>query len=167
MLGGYFQSFRLSLTILSVFPGVVAGSMLLLWATGNTLNIQSFMGCIMALGVAVSNSILLISNAEQLRANVNQTGSIGAKAAANRFRPIIMTSIAMIAGMIPMALGLGESGKQTAPLAIAVIGGLLFSVFTSLWLVPMVYSLVIGKKKMTHISLDPNDETSAFYDKNV
>ena len=166
MLTAYFQSFRLSLAILSVFPGVLAGSMLLLWATGNTLNIQSFMGCIMAIGVAVANSILLISNAEQLRAANNTSTLFGAQAAANRFRPILMTSMAMIAGMIPMALGLGETGKQTAPLAIAVIGGLLFSIFMSLWFVPLVYELVTGSKKAKPVSLDPNDITSAYYDKN-
>ncbi len=167
MLTAYFQSFRLSLTILSVFPCVLAGSMLLLWATGNTLNIQSFMGCIMAIGVAVSNSILLVVNAEAVRAGQNNVVMIGAQAAANRLRPIVMTSFAMIAGMIPMSLGLGESGKQTAPLGIAVIGGLLFSTFITLWLVPLVYDLVMGNKKTPNISLDPNDENSIYYDSNM
>ena len=167
MLTAYFQSFKLTLTILSVFPGVLAGSMLLLWVTGNTLNIQSFMGCIMAIGVAVANAILLVSNAELIRLQQNKTMLIGAQAAANRLRPILMTSLAMITGMIPMSLGLGESGKQTAPLGIAVIGGLLFSIFMSLWLVPLVYDLVIGKKKAINTSLDPNDENSVYYDKNI
>jgi multidrug efflux pump subunit AcrB len=167
MLTAYFQSFKLTLTILSVFPGVLAGSMLLLWITGNTLNIQSFMGCIMAIGVAVANAILLVSNAEFIRSQQNNTRLIGTQAAVNRFRPILMTSLAMIAGMIPMSLGLGESGKQTAPLGIAVIGGLLFSIFMSLWLVPLVYDLVIGKKKAINTSLDPNDENSIYYDKNI
>ncbi|MCC6288491.1 MAG: efflux RND transporter permease subunit [Chitinophagaceae bacterium] len=167
MLAAYFQSFRLSLTILSVFPGVLAGAMLLLWLTGNTLNIQSFMGCIMALGVAVANAILLVSAAEQISSKANnKIASIGSEAALNRFRPIIMTNVAMIAGMIPMALGFGETGKQTAPLAIAVIGGLFFSVLCSLWLLPMAYNLIIGNKESTSISLDPNDEQSLFYDKN-
>jgi Cu/Ag efflux pump CusA len=73
----------------------------------------------------------------------------------------------MIAGMIPMSLGLGDTGKQTAPLAIAVIGGLLFSTFISLWLVPLVYDLLIGNKRVIPVSLDPNDETSNYYDKNI
>src|SRR5947207_15575474 len=115
MLTAYFQSFKLSLTVLSTFPGVLAGSMRLLWLTGNTLNIQSFMGSIMALGVAVANAILLVSNAELMRSSQKNTSMIGAQAADNRLRPILMTSFAMIAGMIPMALGLGDSGKQTAP----------------------------------------------------
>ena len=125
------------------------------------------MGCIMAIGVAVANAILLVSNAELIRSQQNNTVLIGAQAAVNRFRPILMTSLAMIAGMIPMSLGLGESGKQTAPLGIAVIGGLLFSIFMSLWLVPLVYDLVIGKKKAINTSLDPNDENSVYYDKNI
>ncbi|OQP60074.1 acriflavin resistance protein [Niastella vici] len=165
-LAAYFQSFKLSLTVLAVLPGVLAGSMLLLWVTGNTMNIQSFMGCIMAVGVAVANAILLVSNAEQLRLQQN-TGMFGAQAAVNRFRPIVMTSVAMIAGMIPMSLGLGDTGKQTAPLGIAVIGGLLFSTFISLWLVPLVYELLMGNKAVTSRSLDPNDETSAYFDKNI
>lgn len=164
MLAAFFQSFKLSLTILSVLPGVLAGSFLLLWITGNTLNIQSFMGCIMALGVAVANAILLVSNAETLRLQQNDNRNAGASAAANRFRPIVMTSLAMIAGMIPMAIGLGEGGQQTAPLAIAVIGGLLFSTFISLLVLPMLYQLVTGDKKTRSLSLDPEDEDSIYYD---
>lgn len=164
MLTAYFQSLRLALIVLSVFPGVIAGSMLLLWITGNSLNIQSFMGSIMAIGVAIANAILLVYNAEALRAQPNVAGSVGAQAAANRFRPIVMTSLAMIAGMLPMSLGLSESGKQTAPLGIAVIGGLLFSLFMSLWLLPQVYDKVLGHKPITHSSLDPNDINSINYD---
>ena len=167
MLAAYFQSFKISLTVLLALPGVFAGSLLLLWITGNTLNIQSFMGCIMAIGIAVSNVILLVANAEQLRLQQSTSNSIGAQAAANRLRPIIMTSLAMIAGMMPMALGLGESGKQTAPLAIAVIGGLLFSIFISLLFVPIVYDLIIGRKKQLNLSLDPKDENSIYYAKNM
>jgi multidrug efflux pump subunit AcrB len=167
MLTAYFQSFRLSLAVLSVFPGVLAGSMLLLWLTGNTLNIQSFMGCIMAIGVSVANAILLVSNAEQIRAAQQANSLPGAEAAANRLRPILMTSFAMIAGMIPMSLGLGDSGKQTSPLAIAVIGGLLFSTFISLWLVPLVYDLLLKNRRPASASLDPDDINSVYYDKNV
>ncbi len=167
MLAAYFQSFKISLTILLALPGVFAGSLMLLWITGNTLNIQSFMGCIMAIGIAVSNIILLVTNAEHLRLQQSIATSIGAQAAANRLRPIIMTSLAMIAGMIPMALGLGESGKQTAPLGIAVIGGLLFSIFISLLFVPLVYDLIIGRKKQVNNSLDPKDENSIYYAKNI
>ena len=165
MLAAYFQSFKISLIVLSAIPGVFAGSMLLLWATGNTLNIQSFMGSIMAIGVAVSNVILLISNAEKIRSSKNLRVSIGAAAASGRLRPILMTSIAMIAGMTPMALGFGESGKQTAPLGIAVIGGLLFSIFIGLLFIPLVYDLIIGNKRPKSVSLDPEDKNSAYFDK--
>lgn len=167
MLAAYFQSFKISVTVLLALPGVLAGSLLLLWVTNNTLNIQSFMGCIMAIGVAVSNVILLVSNAEHIRLTGNAGRPIFSQAAANRLRPIIMTSSAMIAGMIPMSLGLGEGGKQTAALAIAVIGGLLFSMFISLFLVPLIYNLLIGDKKPINVSLDPDDETSAHYDNNI
>jgi multidrug efflux pump subunit AcrB len=167
MLTAYFQSLRLSLIVISIFPGVLAGSMLLLWITGNTLNIQSFMGSIMALGVAAANAILLISNAELIRSQPGHLPNIGSQAAANRLRPILMTSLAMIAGMIPMSLGLGESGQQTAPLAIAVIGGLLFSGFISLLFLPVVYDWAIGNKKIIAVSLDPNDDQSIYYEKNA
>lgn len=166
LLTGYFQSFRLTMTVLSALPGVLAGSMLLLWLTGNTLNIQSFMGCIMAVGVSVANSILLVINAEEIRNKASFKGNIGALAVQNRFRPILMTSLAMIAGMIPMSLGLGESGRQTAPLGIAVIGGLLFSTIISLWLVPMVYNLLNHNKPSSGLSLDPTDQTSPYYEEN-
>jgi Cu/Ag efflux pump CusA len=96
-----------------------------------------------------------------------EKGLIVPVAATNRFRPIVMTSLAMIAGMLPMALGLGEGGKQTAPLGIAVIGGLLFSTFISLWFVPIVYDLVVGSKKTTSASLDPDDKNSIYYDETI
>jgi len=164
LLTAYFQSFKLSLTVISALPGVLAGSMMLLWLTGNTINIQSFMGSIMALGVAVSNAILLVSNAELIRGSADHQQLIGSQAATNRLRPILMTSMAMIAGMIPMSLGLGDGGKQTAPLAVAVIGGLLFSTFITLWLVPLVYNQLMGNQKASSISLDPNDKNSTDYD---
>lgn len=167
MITAYFQSVKIALTVLSVFPGVLAGSMFLLWITGNTLNIQSFMGSIMAIGVAVSNAILLVSNAELIRNAQDNPALIGSQAAINRFRPIIMTSLAMIAGMIPLAIGFGESGKQTAPLGIAVIGGLLFSTIVTLWMVPLIYDLLVGSEKDKKLSLDPNDENSFYYDKNA
>jgi multidrug efflux pump subunit AcrB len=165
MLSAYFQSVRLALSVVSILPGVLAGSMLLLWITGNTINIQSFMGCIMAVGVSVANAILLVSNAESIRKAGNDFLP-GVQAISNRLRPILMTTIAMTAGMIPMSLGLGETGKQTAPLGIAVIGGLLFSLIGSLWIVPVTYNKLIGKRKQIKVSLDPTDEHSNYYDLN-
>lgn len=160
LLATNFQSFNLSWSILSTVPAVLAGSFVLLLLTGKTLNIQSFMGTIMAIGVSVSNAILLITNAEYLRKQNVQNINVGLEAAKNRLRPILMTSIAMIAGMIPMAIGLGEGAEQTVPLAIAVIGGLLFSTITTLFILPMLYSRVIGKKQYVSASLDPYDEES-------
>jgi multidrug efflux pump subunit AcrB len=160
LLATNFQSFNLSWSILSTVPAVIAGSFLLLILTGKTLNIQSFMGTIMAIGVSVSNAILLITNAEYLRKQNVLNTNVGLEAVKNRLRPILMTSIAMIAGMIPMAIGFGEGAEQTAPLGIAVIGGLLFSTVTTLFVLPVIYSRVIGSKQYVSASLDPDDETS-------
>ncbi len=165
MLAANFQSFKLSLKVLSVVPAVIAGSWLLLVICGKTLNIQSFMGSIMAIGVAVSNAILLVSNAEQLRKEAAIYPNYGLTAAKSRLRPILMTTFAMIAGMIPMALGIGEGGEQTSPLGIAVIGGLILSTTTSLFIVPGIYHTIIGTKQYVSGSLDPDDELSKFYDK--
>ena len=160
LLATNFQSFGLSWSILATVPAVIAGSFLLLLATGKTLNIQSFMGTIMAIGVAVSNAILLITNAESLRKQNSAGVNVGLEAARNRLRPILMTSIAMIAGMIPMAVGLGEGAEQTSPLGIAVIGGLLFSTVTTLFVLPVVYNRISGNKPCVSASLDPDDEAS-------
>lgn len=151
----YFQSFRVALATLSVIPAVVAGSLLLLFITRNTLNIQSYMGTIMATGVAIANSVLFITNAEQLRRAATPGAHL--EAAGNRLRPILMTSVAMIAGMIPMALGLTEGGDQTAPLGIAVIGGLLFSAFGVLFFLPHTYQWLAGRKSYKPVSLYPDD----------
>jgi multidrug efflux pump subunit AcrB len=158
-----FQSFRLSLTVLSIVPAVISGSVLFLIITGKTLNIQSYMGMIMAVGVAVANAILLITNAETLRKQ-DPKSNYFSNAAYNRIRPILMTSFAMIAGMIPMSLGLGEGGEQTAPLAIAVIGGLVFSAISTLLFLPVIYKKLIGDKPYINQSLDPEDENSKFFE---
>jgi multidrug efflux pump subunit AcrB len=154
----FFQSFRVALATLSVIPAVVAGSLFLLYITGNTLNIQSYMGTIMAVGVAIANSVLFITNAEQLRRLGG--ASVQMEAAAHRLRPILMTTIAMIAGMIPMALGLTEGGDQTAPLGIAVIGGLLFSALGVLFFLPHIYQWLAGRKPYKAVSLYPDDINS-------
>ncbi|PWT74962.1 MAG: acriflavin resistance protein [Bacteroidetes bacterium] len=163
LLAANFQSFKLSLTIVTTVPAVVFGSFLLLFITGNTLNIQSFMGSIMAIGVAISNAILLVTNAELLRKQGVQVSNLGLEAAKNRLRPILMTNLAMIAGMIPMAIGFGEGSKQTSPLAIAVIGGLLFSFVTTLFILPTIYNAAAGRKKFSSPSLDPDDEASKYF----
>ncbi len=165
MLTVNFQSFRLSLTVLSVVPAVIAGAVLMLLATGQTLNIQSYMGTIMAVGVAVANAILLVTNGEQYR-KLELSSGFAVTGASNRLRPILMTSLAMIAGMVPMAIGLGEGGDQTAPLGIAVIGGLIFSTISTLVFLPAIYTRMMGRKAYHSPSLYPEDRDSRYYDAN-
>ncbi|MEO6187998.1 MAG: efflux RND transporter permease subunit, partial [Ginsengibacter sp.] len=155
----FFQSFRIAAITLSVVPAVIAGSLILLFITGQTMNIQSYMGTIMAIGVSIANAVLFITNAEQFRREGNIINA-HFKAAESRLRPILMTSFAMIAGMIPMAIGFGESGDQTAPLGIAVIGGLIFSTIGVLFFLPHVYHWGIGKRKYASASMDPADMNS-------
>lgn len=161
LLAANFQSFKLSLVTLSILPAVVTGSLLLLKITGNTLNIQSYMGTIMAAGVAIANAILFITAAEQFRKAAKGGGY--REGAFSRLRPIVMTSLAMIAGMVPMSLGLGEGGDQVAPLGIAVIGGLLFSLLSTLLLLPLVYDWAEGGRPFESASLDPDDESSQYH----
>lgn len=162
MLAANFQSFKVSLATLSIIPAVLMGSVLALLLVGHTLNIQSYMGSIMAVGVAVANAILFVTNAEDLR----KSGDINAhlNAASNRIRPIMMTSFAMIAGMTPMAFGLGEGGDQIAPLGVAVIGGLLFSMISTLLFLPHIYRGMVGRHTFTSVSLNPNDNHSNYYE---
>ncbi len=162
MLAASFQSFKISLVTVSILPAVIGGAVLFLLATGHTLNIQSYMGAIMAVGVAVANAILYITNAEELRKQGDQKAYY--TAASNRLRPILMTSFAMIAGMMPMAIGLGEGGDQVAPLGVAVIGGLLFSMVSTLLLLPLLYRTVIGKHAFKSVSLDPDDRQSNYFE---
>lgn len=160
----FFQSFRIAATTLSIVPAVAAGSLLLLQLTGHTLNIQSYMGTIMAIGVAVANAVLFITAAEAQR-KAGNSHEVYLSAAGSRFRPILMTSLAMIAGMVPMAIGLGEGGDQTAPLGIAVIGGLLFSTLSVLFFMPRVYHYAMGRRSYISASLDPDDENSKNFEK--
>nr|WP_315821170.1 efflux RND transporter permease subunit [Paraflavitalea speifideiaquila] len=136
MLAANFQSFKVSLVVLTTVPAVLLGALLMLLATGSTLNLQSYMGIIMSVGVSIANAVLLITNAEQLRKHNGNALQSAREAAALRMRPILMTSVAMVVGMIPMAAGLGEAGDQVSPLARAVIGGLVASTFATLLLLP-------------------------------
>ncbi|KAA2238608.1 efflux RND transporter permease subunit [Chitinophaga agrisoli] len=158
LLAANYQSFGLSVTVLATVPAVLLGAMLLLLATGATLNLQSYMGIIMSTGVSVANAILIVTNAEALRLEYKDPFKAAVVAASIRLRPILMTSLAMIAGMIPMASGLGESGDQSAPLGRAVIGGLAASTFAALFIVPLVYGWVQQSKTFGSVSLLPEDE---------
>ena len=210
MLAANFQSLRLSFIVVSTVPAVVAGVVLMLWLTGTTLNIQSGMGAIMAVGVAVANAILLVTFAERARVaagilpavepgfrpggngvgsserldNSETVGDSGTgpggkmppsaagrmpaataaiEGARSRLRPILMTSFAMIAGMLPMALGLGESGGQVAPLGRAVVGGLALATLATLFILPSVFA-ILANRNVRSPSLDPEDPASGFYE---
>jgi len=164
LLTAYFQSVRLALASVSTVPAVIAGAAVLLLATGTTLNIQSFVGLIMAIGVAAANAILLTNFAERFRREGHEAGVAAVEAAQRRLRPLIMTSFAMIAGMMPMALGLGEGGEQTAPLGRAVVGGLTASMLAKLFVLPSVFALVMGRSSTASVSLDPDDPASGYYE---
>jgi multidrug efflux pump subunit AcrB len=162
LLSAYFQSMRLSLVVLSTIPAVISGVIIMLLITGTTLNIQSFMGAIMAIGVAVANAILLVTFAEQSRRGGVHAIEAAVHGAQSRMRPILMTSMAMIVGMIPMAVALGTGAEQSAPLGRAVIGGLLFATITSLLILPSVFSLVQERAGTHSPSLDPEDPDSRY-----
>ena len=155
LLTANYQSFGVAIAVLSTLPAVLLGAMLILLATGATLNLQSYMGIIMSVGVSVANAILIVTNAEALRLEYRDPFKAATVAASVRLRPILMTSLAMIAGMIPMASGLGEAGDQSAPLGRAVIGGLIASTFAALFIVPLVYGWVQQKKSLKSVSLMP------------
>jgi multidrug efflux pump subunit AcrB len=160
LLTANFQSFRLSLAVLLTIPAVVAGVAIVLWLTRTTLNIQSFMGVIMAIGVAVANAILLVTFAERSRAEGREPWEAAIEGAGSRLRPILMTSCAMIAGMIPMALGLSEGGEQTAPLGRAVIGGLIGATCATLIVLPAIFATLQPRHAQISASLDPDDSNS-------
>jgi multidrug efflux pump subunit AcrB len=160
LLAANFQSWQLALVVVSSAPAVIAGVAVALWVTGTTLNIQSFMGAIMAIGVAVANAILLVTFAERSRMAGSSVSDAAIEGAHSRLRPILMTSFAMIAGMLPMALGLSQSGKETAPLGRAVIGGLVAATIATLWVLPAVFSIVRTRANTQSPSLDPHDPAS-------
>ena len=164
LLTAYFQSLRLALVSVSAVPAVIAGVATALLVTGTTLNLQSFMGAIMAIGVAVANAILLTTFAEVNRTSGAAAPEAAVKGAESRLRPILMTTCAMLAGMIPMALALGEGGEQTAPLARAVIGGLAASTLATLLVLPSVFAVVQGNSGIASASLDPDDPASRYSD---
>lgn len=163
LLAANFQSWRMAFVAISTVPAVLLGVVVTLWLTGTTLNIQSAIGSIMAIGVALANAILLVTFAERERRANEGDARIGARlGASSRLRPILMTSLAMIAGMIPMALGTGEGGEQIAPLGRAVVGGLVFATVATLLLLPACFALLAGKNTRS-ISLDPDDEESVHF----
>jgi len=157
LLVGYFQSFRIPLAVLLTIPAVLAGVAASLALTRTTLNVQSFMGAIMAIGVSVANAILFVSVAEQRRREGLSSLDAALEGARRRVRPILMTTCAMIAGMVPMAMSLGEGGDQTAPLGRAVIGGLIASTVTVLGLMPSLFAILQRRASTASPSLHPEE----------
>ena len=155
LLSANYESFKLGGIVLITVPAVVLGSLIFLAITGGTLNLQSYMGIIMSIGVSVANAILIVTNAEKLRLEYANSRKAAVTAAAIRLRPILMTTLAMIAGMIPMASGMGEAGDQTAPLGRAVIGGLIASTFSALFILPLAFAWFQNKSSLESRSLLP------------
>ncbi len=164
LLSANFQSMRVAFAIVLTVPAVLCGALLMLRVTGTTLNIQSFMGAIMAIGIAVANSILLVTFAERFRREGRPLLDAAVEGARSRLRAILMTAAAMIFGMVPMAIGFGEGGSQTAPLGRAVIGGLLVSTFATLTILPSIYAILQSRAGATSPSLNPMDPMSRYYD---
>ncbi len=159
LLAANFQSLRLALVVLSAIPAVLCGVALMLLITGTTLNVQSFMGAIMAVGIAVANAILLVSFAEAERREGVGAREVAVSAASGRLRAILMTASAMMAGMVPLAIGAAE----TAPLGRSVIGGLFMATIATLTVLPAVYAIAQRRASGLSPSLDPTDPASRFY----
>ena len=163
LLAANFQSFRLSIAVVSTVPAVICGVLFMLLITGTTLNIESFMGAIMAIGISVANAILLVSFAEQSRMTGVSAREAAIEGGRSRIRAILMTATAMTAGMIPMAVASGERALA-APLGRAVIGGLVMATFATLTVLPAVYTVLQGRTTARSASLDPEDPSSRYYD---
>jgi len=141
-----FQSWRDPFVIITALPAALAGIVWMLFMTGTTLSVPALTGAIMCMGVATANSILVVSFARERLDISGDPVDAALEAGISRFRPVLMTALAMIIGMAPMALALGEGGEQNAPLGRAVIGGLIFATCATLLFVPVIFSLVHGVK---------------------
>ena len=163
-----FQSWLDPFVIITGLPAALAGIVWILFATGTTLSVPALTGAIMSMGVATANSILVVSFCRERLAEHGDAIKAAMEAGATRFRPVLMTALAMIIGMAPMALGLGEGGEQNAPLGRAVIGGLLFATAATLLFVPVLFSLVHGHKaaapetRPRRPNSDPESEAYAY-----
>jgi multidrug efflux pump subunit AcrB len=156
-----FQSWLDPFIILMALPGALSGILWMLFITQTTLNVPSLMGAIMCIGVATANSILMVTFANDERAEGKNAIEAALSAGYTRIRPVTMTALAMIIGMLPMALGYGEGGEQNAPLGRAVIGGLLVATFTTLFFVPIMYSFLRKKPPVDHDEQIEDEEHEA------
>jgi multidrug efflux pump subunit AcrB len=153
-----FQSWLDPLIIISALPAAICGIVWLLFVTGTTISVPALTGCIMCMGVATANSILVVSFAKEQLDEGRSPAEAALEAGFTRFRPVLMTALAMMIGMMPMALSLGEGGEQNAPLGRAVIGGLLFATVSTLFFVPVLFSIVHGFLQRRHPEEQPNQE---------
>jgi multidrug efflux pump subunit AcrB len=142
-----FQSWGDPFVIVTALPAALAGIVWTLFATGTTLSVPALTGAIMCMGVATANSVLVISFARERLEELGDPVKAAIEAGFVRFRPVLMTALAMIIGMAPMALGLGEGGEQNAPLGRAVVGGLIFATIATLMFVPVVFSILHGRAR--------------------
>jgi multidrug efflux pump subunit AcrB len=160
LLTAYFQSVRLALSVLAAIPASLSGVVLMLWITGTSMNVQSFVGATMATGIGVANAILLVAFAEAARRQGEPVLIAAANGSVGRLRAVLMTAAAMMIGMVPMALGIGEGGDQAAPLGRAVIGGLIAATVATLIVVPACYAVLQASASMRTASLNPSDLAS-------
>jgi multidrug efflux pump subunit AcrB len=153
-----FQSWTQPFVIITALPCALAGIIWMLFVTGTTLSVPALMGAIMCMGVATANSVLVVTFANELFVEYQDPYRAALEAGYVRIRPVLMTALAMIIGMVPMALGLGEGGEQNAPLGRAVIGGLIFATAATLFFVPTVFMLVSKMKRIEKSESSPGHE---------
>jgi multidrug efflux pump subunit AcrB len=153
-----FQSWLDPFIIITALPAALGGIVMILFVTHTTVSVPALMGAIMCMGVATANSILVVSFAKDQLEKHGNAIEAALEAGSTRFRPVLMTALAMIIGMIPMAIGMGEGGEQNAPLGRAVIGGLLFATVATLFFVPTVFALLhswAGSQKVIEAKVEP------------
>jgi multidrug efflux pump subunit AcrB len=156
-----FQSWLDPFVIVTALPAALAGIVWMLFATGTTLSVPALTGALMCMGVATANSILVVSFARERLAATGDPLRAAIEAGVARFRPVLMTALAMIIGMLPMALAMGEGGEQNAPLGRAVIGGLVFATIATLMFVPVVFTIVHGGKQRQESPGEPHRQAGA------
>ncbi len=164
LLTAYFESPRLAVIAVSAVPGVLSGIILMLLLTNTTLNLESFMGTIMCIGVSVSNSVMLVTFMHEHWRGGMPTVEAAVRGATERLRPILMTACAMTVGMIPMSLALEAGSQMQAPLGRAVVGGLVCSTFATLLVAPAIFVVVMGRASPRSLSVYPDDPESVHYD---
>jgi multidrug efflux pump subunit AcrB len=152
-----FQSWVDPFIVMIAVPGALVGVLLMLFFSRTTISVPALMGAIMSIGVGTANSILLVVFANDLRREGADALTAAYQAGRTRLRPVVMTAVAMLVGMIPMAMGLGEGGEQNAPLGRAVIGGLLVATAATLFVVPVVYSMLRKTPPKTFDQIEAND----------